>query len=652
MRSLITRRRRLIIAGIDLGVTAFAVLTAFLLRFDFAIPQSEMSHLGIAIVIAITAKSIMFQLVGMHRAWWRFASFADLGRLFAANVFASIVFVATAAIIMGASFPRSIYVLDFLLCFLLTSSCRFTLRVYREILVPSLPKTGCKGVLIYGAGAAGIILVREIRANPKLKYEVLGFLDDDPRKKDARMMRLKVLGTGRDAPRIVSHFQNRLPRVDEIIIAMPSATGRQMREAVANCRAAGVRFRTVPGLTDLISGKVLSNQIRNVSVADLLNREPIQLQEEKIRERLGGRCALVTGGAGSIGSELCRQVAEFDVDHLVVLDQAESDLYRIEMEIRQRFPGKQVTAEIADIRDYGRMCEVMERHSVDFVFHAAAYKHVPMMEAHVLEALRNNVLGTWNVVRAAARCGVTTFVMISSDKAVNPTSVMGATKRVAEMILTAMSNQASGSSTNFIAVRFGNVLGSNGSVVPLFQSQIAQGGPITITHPDVRRYFMTIREAVQLVLQACTMGHASETFVLDMGQPVRIIDLARQMVRLCGLEPGEDIDFRITGLRPGEKLFEELITEGDDVKATYHPKIKICKVTSVTRDEIEAWIERLEYLLRKRDSEAALAHLSALVPEYVRSQPVSKTRHTREQGLVSIVTNGQPALLQARANAG
>jgi FlaA1/EpsC-like NDP-sugar epimerase len=646
----IARYRRPVIAFIDLGLIVLALIAAFLLRFDFAIPASEARHLIIAFAIALPLKSLVFQFAGMHRGLWRFASFAELGRVFGANVLASTSFVLVTLALADHAFPRSIYVLDFLLCFLFTSASRFALRLYREILMARLPRGGCKGVLIYGAGAAGITLIREIRANPKLRYEALGFLDDDPRKLNASITGLKVLGTGRDAARIVSRFQNRLPRVDEIIIAMPSATARQMLEAVANCRSAGVRFRTVPGLTDLLSGKVLSNQIRNVSLADLLSRDAVHLEEDRIREKLSGRCALVTGGAGSIGSELCRQLTEFGVERLVILDQAESDLYRIELEIRQNFPKKSIVVEIGDIRDYARICDVMERNSVDVVFHAAAYKHVPMMEAHVLEAMRNNVLGTWNVVRAAERCGVSRFVLISSDKAVNPTSIMGATKRVAELILTSMSNRSSPSATKFMAVRFGNVLGSNGSVVPLFQAQIAQGGPITITHPDVRRYFMTIREAVQLILQASTMGNASEVFVLDMGQPVRIMDLARQMVRLCGLEPGEDIDFRITGLRPGEKLFEELITEGDDIVPTYHSKIKICKANSASREDMEAWIEKLVELLHKREAAPVVAHLSALVPEYLPPRTATKPKRLGQELLLEAVNSTRLGLVEVSAH--
>jgi FlaA1/EpsC-like NDP-sugar epimerase len=327
----------------------------------------------------------------------------------------------------------------------------------------------------------------------------------------------------------------------------------------------------------------------------------------------------VTGSAGSIGSELCRQIAEFKPLRLIALDQAESDLFKIEHELRSKFPSLSLISEIADIRDPQRMDDIMQAHGVDSVFHAAAYKHVPMMEIQPLEAVKNNVVGTWNVAQAAWRNGVSEFLLISSDKAVNPTNVMGATKRVAELLISSMCTNG-GRGTQFVSVRFGNVLGSNGSVVPLFRQQIAAGGPITVTHPEVRRYFMTIREAVQLVLQASTMGRGNETFVLDMGQPVRILDLAKNMIRLAGLLPERDIEIRFVGLRPGEKLYEELISEGEDILPTHHEKIRILQGLTCDAARIETWLQELQTILHKRDETAVVTHLKQLVPEY---QPAS-----------------------------
>lgn len=458
-------------------------------------------------------------------------------------------------------------------------------------------------------------LVREIRSNPSLRLHVLGFLDDDPQKRHDAVMGIRILGTGRQAAKVVARLRSRNRKVNEVIIAIPSATGKQMREAVANCRSAGLPCKTIPGLGDILTNKVLSGQIREVSIGDLLGRESVHLEEAAIRKHLAGKAVLVTGGAGSIGSEICRQIATLGARKLVIFDQAESDLFRVELELKRLPSTAEIIIALGDIRDYKRVEDVIVRHSIQLVFHAAAYKHVPMMEAHLFEAIRNNVFGTWNVVRAANRHAVSGFVMISSDKAVNPTSIMGTTKRVSELIVSAMSGDRPGQTT-FVSVRFGNVLGSNGSVIPLFQSQIASGGPVTVTHPDIRRYFMTTREAVQLVLQASTMGHGSETFVLDMGEPIRIIDLARNMIRLTGLEPDEDIDIRIVGLRPGEKLFEELVTDTDRVLPTRHEKIKICQTMKPNRERIVTWLSALERLLAERDATAVKIHLRKLVPEY------------------------------------
>ncbi|HEX7361436.1 MAG TPA: nucleoside-diphosphate sugar epimerase/dehydratase, partial [Bryobacteraceae bacterium] len=599
--------RRLAVVLAHASVAGVSVLTAFLLRFDFGLPKTEFAHFQIALLIAIPIKVLIFQLTGLQRGWWRFAGLGDVYRLTFANVAASVLFTCAVWLSVGAAFPRSVYALDFLLCFLLTCEMRFASRILKELRAGLRSVPGGKGVLIYGAGAAGMTLVREIRSNPSLRLHVLGFLDDDPQKRHDAVMGIRILGTGRQAAKVVARLRSRNRKVNEVIIAIPSATGKQMREAVANCRSAGLPCKTIPGLGDILTNKVLSGQIREVSIGDLLGRESVHLEEAAIRKHLAGKAVLVTGGAGSIGSEICRQIATLGARKLVIFDQAESDLFRVELELKRLPSTAEIIIALGDIRDYKRVEDVIVRHSIQLVFHAAAYKHVPMMEAHLFEAIRNNVFGTWNVVRAANRHAVSGFVMISSDKAVNPTSIMGTTKRVSELIVSAMSGDRPGQTT-FVSVRFGNVLGSNGSVIPLFQSQIASGGPVTVTHPDIRRYFMTTREAVQLVLQASTMGHGSETFVLDMGEPIRIIDLARNMIRLTGLEPDEDIDIRIVGLRPGEKLFEELVTDTDRVLPTRHEKIKICQTMKPNRERIVTWLSALERLLAERDATAVKIH--------------------------------------------
>ena len=386
-----------------------------------------------------------------------------------------------------------------------------------------------------------------------------------------------------------------------------------------------IAIKTIPGIGELLEGKVLSSQIREVALLDLLGREPVTLEENRIRDRLSQRSVMITGAGGSIGSELCRQIATFGPKQLVAFERAESDLFRIDLELRRLFPTLKIAAEIGDVRDAQRVDDLIKKYRIQAIYHAAAYKHVPMMEAHVVEAIHNNIIGTWNVVEAAQRNRVQNFVMISTDKAVNPTNVMGATKRVAELVVASM--PALG--IEAVSVRFGNVLGSNGSVLPVFKEQIARGGPVTVTHPEVRRYFMTVREAVQLVLQASTMGKGNEIFVLDMGEPVRILDMANNLIRLAGLVPGEDIEIRYTGLRPGEKLFEELATQGEDILPTYHEKVKIFQGYNIALDALLRWRKELDSLMAQRDDEGIIAHLRELVPEY------SPARLTPRLGKVS-----------------
>lgn len=610
--------RRIFIGLWHLTMIALSWAIAYLLRFDFAVPRADIPLFYQGLWVVLPAKMVVFYLAGLDRRWWwRLLDLVDLFRVSVANVMASLAFAASAALLNGPKFPQAVFYIDFLVCLLLTATARFAVRVYNEGVVEGLSKNG-KGIVIYGAGVAGTMLVREIRANPRLGYKVIGFLDDDPNKRDAILMGVPVLGTGRDAARIVERYKKNYPRVEEVVIAMPSAAGRQaqIQEVLANCRAAGVPCKTIPSHGELLSGKAPIAQIHELSLTDLLGRKPVQLDEGRIRSGIAGRSILVTGAAGSIGSELCLQIARFEPCKLVAFDQAESGLFKTDLELREKFPLLNIVTEIGDIRDERRVEEVIRHHSVRSIFHAAAYKHVPVMESHVLEAVKNNVVGTWNLAQAAFRNRVADFLMISSDKAVNPTSVMGATKRVAELIVAGMPEYGAGGSTKFVSVRFGNVLGSSGSVVPIFQAQIDAGGPVTVTHPEARRYFMTVREAVQLVLQASTMGKGSNIFVLDMGEPIRIVDLARNMIRLSGLVPDRDILIRFVGLRPGEKIYEELISEGENILPTYHEKIKIFQGPPISSDLIKVWIAQMKALVEQGDEFAAIAHLKRLVPEY------------------------------------
>ena len=597
-------------------LTAASVVAAFLLRFDYSIPGSQVQFLWKGICLAVTVRMLVFHVTGVDRGAWRYASFPDVYKLLLANAAGSLVWAPLAVSIIGRGFPRSIYGIEFVLSFVATTASRFLVRSYYESHSVSRPKRDRKRVLIYGAGAAGFALLREIRANPSLGYEVLGFLDDDRNKRSHNLLGVPVMGAGREAPLIVDRLRRRHASIAEIVIAMPSASGRAMNEALSNCRAAGVPCKTIPGVGELLTSNVLTSQIRDVSVEDLLGRAPIKLDQTLIRSSIEGRSVMVTGGGGSIGAELCRQVASFHPSRLVIFERAESDLFRINLELSQKYPHIEIIQQIADIREREVVERAVERHEVDSIFHAAAYKHVPLMESHLLEAVKNNILGTRNIVETAYQCGVTDFLMISSDKAVNPTNIMGLTKRVAELIVASMPTPAEGAPTKCVSVRFGNVLGSNGSVVPLFQKQIAEGGPVTVTHPEMRRYFMTIREAVQLVLQASTMGKGSEIFVLDMGEPVTIVSLARNMIRLSGREPDVDIEIRFTGLRPGEKLFEELALEGEDHVPTYHQKIKIFRGSRKQAAEMACWLSELERLVEDRAESAVLTQLQTLVPEY------------------------------------
>jgi FlaA1/EpsC-like NDP-sugar epimerase len=596
-----------------LAVVALSVTAAFLLRFDLSLPADVIPILKEALLIAILVKLPVFDWSGFYRSLRRFVSIPDLYLVFLGNLAGSVFFAALSMFWIGPAMPRSVLIIDAILCFVATALVRFSVRI-RNATFREHSTVERTGILIYGAGSAGAELVREIHANRFSRYQVKGFLDDDPLKQGARIMGIPVLGSGREAVSVVRHLNRRKPTVGEIVIAMPSATGAQMRESLANCRAARIPCKTVPGIDELLSGRVLYTQVRNPAVQDLLGRQQVRLDEAQVQASIAGRSVMVTGAAGSIGSEICRQVARFHPARLIAFDQAESDLFRIENELRDKYPDLELVPALGNIREADRLSEVMLRHGVESIFHAAAYKHVPMMESHVLEAVRNNVLGTWNLVRAARAHNARSLLMISSDKAVNPICVMGATKRVCERIVSA--SYPGNAQTRCVSVRFGNVLGSNGSVVPMFQEQIAAGGPIKVTHPEARRFFMTISEAVSLVVQASTRSQGSEIFVLDMGEPIRIVDLAENMIRLAGKVPYEEIDIQFTGLRPGEKLIEEIRAQSEGLIATSSEKMHVIREQPLVWDRVDGWIGELKRLIAARREPEIIAHLQQLVPEY------------------------------------
>jgi FlaA1/EpsC-like NDP-sugar epimerase len=598
---------RPIVWAVQLGVFALSGVLAFLLRFDFRIPPAYLMDLAYALPIWIAVKAIVFRVAGLDRGWWRYVSIADVLRIVIGNLAASALSCIAILFIAPPGFPRSLYPLDLMICFLGTSGVRMIVRMVAEATVHGQGTSAQKNTLIYGAGDAGIILLREIHRNPKLPYLVRGFLDDRPDKKGVHILGMPVLGGGDQVELLAAKHT-----IEVILIAIPSATGAEMTRILKLCHAAGVQCQTVPGLAEVIESSGLVTQIRDVAVEDLLGRNPVHLEAGQIRSALEGKVVLVTGAAGSIGSELCRQIAPFHPASIVGFDIAESPLFEIDREMRQAFPEIPFYPEIGSIQNRTRLNEILGQYRPLVVYHAAAYKHVPLMEAHIFEAIENNVFGTYNVAIAASEHGVESFVLISSDKAVRPTNIMGATKRVAELLLMALQNGR----TKYVAVRFGNVLGSNGSVIPTFKKQIAAGGPVTVTHPEMRRFFMTIPEACQLVLQAAAIGKGGQICVLDMGEPVKIVDLARNLILLSGLRPDVDIKIEFTGIRPGEKLYEELATMLEDTVPTAHEKIRIYADNGVPKDDMARRVASLQEICRRRDLGRMVVALKEIVPDY------------------------------------
>lgn len=626
-----------------------ALVTAFLLRFEFSIPPDFVPAVGWAICLGLPLKLGVAHLFGLHRGSWRYFSTPDLKQLTFANTAATAATALVTLTMCPYSFPRTIFVLDLFLALLFTAGARALCCTLCEIRAAE-PEGDRRRTLIYGAGAAGVMLLREVRNNAAFPNVICGFVDDNPASNGLLIHGTPVLGSGADLGDLVKHHS-----VDEVLIAIPSASGADMSRIIGNCQSAGIAFRTMPAMSEIISGRGLSRQIRDVAVDDVLGRSAIQLDRSEIQNKLHGRVALVTGAAGSIGSELCRQIAAARPAGLVALDTAETPLFHLDRELRQAFPELQLYTEIGSVQNTQRLDELFRRYSPGVVYHAAAYKHVPMMEANVFEAVENNVIGTYNLAMAAAEHGVDDFVMISSDKAVRPTNIMGATKRVAELVIYSMQNCG----PRYVSVRFGNVLGSNGSVVPLFKKQIAEGGPVMVTHPDMRRYFMTIPEAVQLVLQASTMGKGGEIFVLDMGTPVKIVDLARQLIRLSGLKPDEDIKIEFSGIRPGEKLYEELRFSDEEVLPTSHSKIKVFAGYCPPDNRMERHLSRLRSACDRRDIKALLFELKEIEPDYNPSKEILNRAFENDMFRLAEVLNidtefaGAPAkVMMATASAG
>lgn len=576
---MIRLRRTIALAIIDALLVTLALLAALWLRFDGAIPEQYItSSREMALPFAVSYV-VSFYFFGLYRRLWQYASTGELLAILQGVTLGTVVNIALAYFFMeGSTFPlpRTVFPLAWMLNILFIGGSRLSWRLLRDYGLNGAAFRGGRPVLIVGAGDAGAAVVRELKNNIEARLVPVGFVDDDPAKQRQQLLGVPVLGTRLDIPRLVDDLA-----VQDIIIAMPSVPGRMIREIVEVCQGTPARLQIVPGMYELIDGRVNISQIREVKVEDVLGRDPVNVDLEAMAGYLAGRVVLVTGAGGSIGSELCRQISQFAPRRLILLGHGENSIHNIYQELINANPDLELVRSIVDVRDAAAVTEVMRRYQPQVVFHAAAHKHVPLMEVNPGEALKNNALGTWNVAAAAKGHGVEIFILISTDKAVNPTSIMGASKKLAEMVVQYMNWE---SPTRFAAVRFGNVLGSRGSVVPLFQEQIARGGPVTVTHPEMTRYFMTIPEAVQLIIQAGAMAKGGEIFVLDMGEPVRIEDLARSMIRLSGFDPDEDIEIVYTGVRPGEKLHEELFTEAEKVEATRHRRILVSRMNGVEED--------------------------------------------------------------------
>ena len=625
---------------IHAALFALSLLLAFLLWYDANVGFGErgfrwqwVDRFLTCLPFFVIVKLLIFGRMKLFRGGWQYASIRDVVSIllaawwYVAAAFALWLLFAyvpqrTSRVVpyltwYFRSFPKGVLVLDFLATVFLVSTVRLGFRLYREELRP-ISAEGLRRVLVVGAGNAAEAIIREIHRMGVERYRVIGMVDDDPGKRNILIHGVPVLGKTDQIREICEEN-----RIEEIIIAMPTASRQELQRVIDLCSGTKLKFQSLPGVADLINGRVTVSQIRPVDINDLLGREVVELDDAAIGRFLRGRRILITGAGGSIGSEMCRQVCRYQPAELILVEQAETPLFDIDNELRSSFPDIPIAAVICDIYDRDRVLELWSERRPEVVIHAAAHKHVPLMEHNPCEAIKNNVFGTINVADASCECGTAEFVLISTDKAVNPSSIMGASKRVAEIYTQAV-NGHDGCETQFKAVRFGNVLDSAGSVIPTFRKQIAAGGPVRVTHPEMTRYFMTIPEASRLVLQAAATADGGQICLLDMGQPVKIVDLARQMITLSGFRPGEDIQIEFTGIRPGEKLFEELRTDGENIEPTVHPKVHVWKSRVTDWARIERTLSRLERLQNSPDHDEIVDALHELIPEYEPFNPPKK----------------------------
>lgn len=605
--------RVIFLALVDLVVIQFSAFMALLARFDFSYTLLRESMFLDALLRYAPWFTMLTVLIfipfKLYSSLWEFASVDELLHILLAAM--AVAVLQFAAIVLNlVDLPLSFPILNAMFLAVLTVLFRFSYRMARSIARRRSRRGVQARTMLIGAGSAGMQTLREFETSENSKNHVVCIIDDDPQKTGRYLNNVKIVGTRRDIAKAAQDY-----RVEEIVFAIPAAPTQQRKQILKLCQETGCKLKILPGISQLANGEVKVQKIRDVDVLDLLGRDSVQVDLSQIAEYLSGKTVLVTGGGGSIGSELCRQIAGHRPKRLVIFDIYENNAYDIQQELRRTHPGLELITLIGSVRDTERVNMLFETYRPEIVFHAAAHKHVPLMEDSPNEAIKNNVFGTYHVARAADRYGTKTFVLISTDKAVNPTNVMGASKRICEMIVQTMANR---SATKFVAVRFGNVLGSNGSVIPLFKRQIAEGGPVTVTHPDIIRYFMTIPEAVQLVLQAGAYANRGEIFVLDMGEPVRIDDLARNLIRLSGFTPDEDIEIRYTGLRPGEKLFEEMLMDEEGLRETANKLIHIGQPIRISEEHFLEQLAQLETAC-EQNSPQIRALIARIVPTYHRA---------------------------------
>ena len=600
---------------VDILIIPISILVAYILRLElFEIFDTYLYSLLWMIGVSLIIKPITYYLFGLYRRMWVYASVPEIKLIFFAVTTASLLVSALMYFILYGnvfySFPRSVPIIDWVLSLLLVGGQRFSFRIFSESTrrSDSLKRTEAgRQILVIGAGDAGVMTVKELQRNPQLAMRPVGFLDDNPEKKGKTIHGVPVFGEIKNLPKILS-----LRHIDEVIIAIPSASGKTIREIADLCRKRNIAYRTMPGLYELLGGMVSISRLREVDIADLLRRQPAHTNDEQVGQVLKGKVVLVTGAGGSIGRELCRQIARWKPKKLVMLGHGENAIFEAYLEIVEQYPELDIQTVIADIRDHERITRIFKKKKPDVVFHAAAHKHVPLMESNVDECVLNNIGGTKNLLDVSVDNNVQRFVLISTDKAIRPVNVMGATKRVAEMMVI---DAAKKTGKPYTVVRFGNVLGSRGSVVPLFKRQIARGGPVTITHRDMKRYFMTIPEAVYLVLQTAGMGKGGETFILNMGEQIRILDLAKDLIRLSGLEPEKDIEIVYTGVREGEKLSEDLWNDGRKFGKTAHPDVFFEEGQDQLVDKaLQDTVNKLLDLAHAGKTEAILTLLDKIIP--------------------------------------